>query len=52
MPETRVSGGQVETVWWIDPAGAILISVYIICSWAFILRNQARPQRHLPRSCC
>jgi divalent metal cation (Fe/Co/Zn/Cd) transporter len=29
-------------VWWIDPAGAVAISAYIIWSWANILRGQAR----------
>ena len=33
---------QFPQVWWVDPAGAILISAYIIFSWAVILRNQAR----------
>ncbi|KAK9799415.1 hypothetical protein WJX73_005545 [Symbiochloris irregularis] len=27
-------------VWWIDPAGAILISLYIIWSWAVICKGQ------------
>ncbi len=28
------------TVWWFDPVGAILISGYIIWSWACILKGQ------------
>ena len=27
-------------VWWFDPVGAILISAYIIWSWACILKGQ------------
>ncbi|CAK0784774.1 hypothetical protein CVIRNUC_007978 [Coccomyxa viridis] len=29
-----------QKVWWFDPAGAILISAYIIWSWACILKGQ------------
>lgn len=29
-----------EKVWWIDPAGAILISCYIIFSWGMISKSQ------------
>ncbi len=39
---TRLHALQARQVWWIDPAGAILISAYIIFSWALILRNQVR----------
>lgn len=31
-----------QKVWWFDPAGAILISLYIIWSWMCILKGQAR----------
>ncbi len=30
-------------VWWVDSVGAILISLYIIWSWARILQGQVRP---------
>ena len=39
---TLCARAQFPQVWWVDPAGAILISAYIIFSWAVILRNQAR----------
>lgn len=39
---TLSARAQFPQVWWVDPAGAILISAYIIFSWAMILRNQAR----------
>ena len=29
-----------QKVWWFDPVGAILISAYIIWSWACILKGQ------------
>ena len=32
-----------QKVWWFDPAGAILISAYIIWSWACILKGQVHP---------
>ena len=46
-----------DKFWWIDPAGAILISCYIIFSWGMISKSQvtlawtgsAAPE---PRSCC
>ena len=31
-----------QKVWWFDPLGAILISLYIIWSWMCILKGQAR----------
>ena len=31
-------------VWWFDPVGAILISAYIIWSWACILKGQVSSQ--------
>lgn len=31
---------EVRKVWWIDPAGAILISLYIIVRWVFILSDE------------
>ena len=31
-----------QKVWWFDPVGAILISLYIIWSWMCILKGQAR----------
>lgn len=31
-----------QKVWWFDPVGAILISIYIIWSWMCILKGQAR----------
>ena len=39
------------TVWWFDPVGAILISAYIIWSWACILKGQVRSP-HQPTTHC
>jgi len=33
---------NVKSVWWLDPAGAILISVVIICRWFGIMMEQVR----------
>jgi len=33
-----------QKVWWFDPVGAILISLYIIWSWMCILKGQVSPQ--------
>ncbi|KAK9824789.1 hypothetical protein WJX74_008956 [Apatococcus lobatus] len=30
----------VPSIWWVDPVGAILISMYIIYSWAIISKSQ------------
>ena len=39
-----------QKVWWFDPVGAILISAYIIWSWACILKGQVHPLTTLHNS--
>ena len=39
---TAVLSGYVPKGWWIDPAGAILISVYIVYRWLSIAQEQVR----------
>ena len=34
------SAAHHPRVWWLDPAGALVIATYIIISWFFILRQQ------------
>lgn len=41
---------QVPSIWWADPVGAILISMYIIYSWAIISKSQVRPCSTPPES--
>lgn len=36
--------GKVDGGWWLDPGCAILLSIYIIYSWA-----EVRTSTHLPR---
>ena len=38
-----IGASQSRKVWWIDPVGAILISFYIIWSWALICKSQVWP---------
>lgn len=35
-----VAAGFVPNGWWIDPAGAILISLYIVSRWIAIAKEQ------------
>lgn len=35
-----IGASTSRKVWWIDPAGAILISLYIVWSWLLICKNQ------------
>ena len=37
-----IGASSSRKVWWIDPAGAILISCYIIWSWMLICKSQVR----------
>lgn len=37
---TAVAAGLVPNGWWIDPAGAIAISVYIVTRWLAIAKQQ------------
>ena len=37
-----IGASTSRKVWWIDPAGAILISMYIIWSWMLICKSQVR----------
>ena len=35
-----IIGSMSHRFWWVDPTGAILISLYIIWSWGTICKNQ------------
>lgn len=37
---TAVAAGLVPNGWWIDPAGAIAISLYIVTRWLAIAKQQ------------
>lgn len=37
---TAVAAGHVPNGWWIDPAGAIAISLYIVARWLAIAKQQ------------
>ena len=37
---TAVAAGFVPNGWWIDPAGAIAISLYIVARWLAIAKQQ------------
>jgi divalent metal cation (Fe/Co/Zn/Cd) transporter len=42
---TAVLATAVADGWWIDPAGAIVISLYIVCRWVGIAQVQVRRRR-------
>ena len=38
-----IGASMSRKVWWIDPAGAIVISLYIVWSWMVICKGQVPP---------
>mmetsp|Transcript_12120 Transcript_12120/g.16512 ORF Transcript_12120/g.16512 Transcript_12120/m.16512 type:complete len:351 (-) Transcript_12120:304-1356(-) len=39
---TAIVADKFPIVWWLDPIGALIISLYIICSWIMILKEQVQ----------
>ena len=37
-----IAASMSRKVWWIDPLGGILVSAYIIYSWALICKGQGK----------
>lgn len=38
-----IGASQSRRLWWIDPVGGILVSLYIIYSWLLICKGQVWP---------
>jgi divalent metal cation (Fe/Co/Zn/Cd) transporter len=43
---TAVLAGVVANGWWVDPVGAIAISLYIVARWLAIAKQQVRFINH------
>jgi hypothetical protein len=48
---TAILAGVVANGWWVDPVGAIAISLYIVARWLAIAKQQVRSRVHVAFCC-